>query len=95
MPVTSATLGVVPVWQFSGVVTDAEIKTAWAALITNGVYVPGRAIYIDSTCDMRSVRGGITMDCGTQVNPAFVLDTRRDMPVVAANSSVFAWMPAA
>lgn len=35
MAVTSTTLLGVNVWQFSGNVTDAEIKTAWSALIVN------------------------------------------------------------
>lgn len=63
MSVTSTTHGGLNVWQFSGAVTDAEIKTAWSALIVNGRYKPARFIYIDSTCDLRGVRGAYNVDC--------------------------------
>jgi len=63
MSVTSTTLAGVNVWQFSGAVTDAEIKTAWAALIVNNRYKPGRYIYIDSTCSLVNVRGTYYVDC--------------------------------
>ncbi len=32
MSVTSTTLAGVNVWRFSGAVTDAEVKTAWASI---------------------------------------------------------------
>lgn len=63
MSVTSTTLAGVNVWQFSGAVTDAEIKTAWAALIVNQRYKPGRYIYVDSTCSLANVRGTYYVDC--------------------------------
>jgi hypothetical protein len=78
MAVTSTTLSGVNVFQFSGVVTDAEINTAWAALIVNGVYVINRAIYLDNTADLTGVTGGFLVDLGTQVNPGFILHTGRD-----------------
>lgn len=62
MAVTSTTLAGVNVWQFSGAVTDAEIKTAWASLIVNNRYKPGRTIYIDSTCSLVNVRGTYYVD---------------------------------
>jgi hypothetical protein len=62
MAVTSTTLAGVNVWQFSGSVTDAEIKTAWASLIVNNRYKPGRYIYIDSTCNLLGVRGTYYVD---------------------------------
>jgi len=63
MSVTSTTLAGVNVWRFSGAVTDAEIKTAWAALIVNQRYKPGRYIYIDDTCSLVNVRGTYYVDC--------------------------------
>jgi hypothetical protein len=78
MAVTSTTLAGVNVWQFSGAVTDAQIKTAWAGVIVNGVYVINRAIYLDSTADMSAVTGGLLVDFGTQVDPGFILHTGRD-----------------
>jgi hypothetical protein len=78
MAVTSTTLSGVNVFQFSGAVTDAEINTAWAALIVNGVYVINRAIYLDNTADLTGVTGGFLVDLGTQVNPGFILHTGRD-----------------
>lgn len=80
MAVTSTTLGtaLVPVFQFSGVVTDAQIQTAWSALVVNGVYTLNRAIYLDNTADLTGVTGGFLVDFGTQVFPAFVLHTLRD-----------------
>lgn len=62
MPVTSTTLAGVNVWQLSGAVTDAELKTAWSALIVGNRYKPGRAIYIDSTCSLVNVRGTYYID---------------------------------
>ena len=78
MAVTSTVLSGVNVFQFSGAVTDAEINTAWAALIVNGVYVINRAIYLDNTADLTGVTGGFLVDLGTQVNPGFILHTGRD-----------------
>lgn len=78
MPVTSSTIGGVNTWTFSGAVTDAELKTAWAALIVNGVYVLNRAIYLDNTADLTGCTGGFLVDFGTQVNPAIILSTTRD-----------------
>lgn len=78
MSVTSATISGVNVWQFSGAVTDTQIQTAWSALVTNGVYIIGRAIYLDSTADMTGVTGGFLVDFGTQVLPAIILSTTRD-----------------
>lgn len=63
MPVTSTTLAGVNVWRFAGAVTDAEIKTAWSALIVNNRYKPARAIYIDDTCSLVNVRGTYYVDC--------------------------------
>ena len=63
MAVTSTTLAGVNVWQFSGSVTDTEIKTAWASLIVNNRYKPARYIYIDSTCNLLGVRGTYHVDC--------------------------------
>jgi hypothetical protein len=63
MAVTSTTLAGVNVWQFSGSVTDTEIKTAWASLIVNQRYKPARYIYIDSTCNLLGVRGTYHVDC--------------------------------
>jgi hypothetical protein len=62
MAVTSTTLAGVNVWRFSGAVTDAEIKTAWASLIVNNRYKPGRIIYIDDTCSLLGVRGTYYVD---------------------------------
>lgn len=62
MPVTSTTLAGVNVWQLSGAVTDAELKTAWAGLITNNRYLLGRTLYIDSTCSLVNVRGTYYID---------------------------------
>jgi len=62
MSVTSTTLAGVNVWRFSGAVTDAEIKTAWAALIVNNRYKPGRKLYIDDTCSLINVRGTYYID---------------------------------
>jgi hypothetical protein len=78
MAVISTTLSGVNVFQFSGAVTDAEINTAWSALIVNGVYVINRAIYLDNTADLTGVTGGFLVDLGTQVNPGFILHTGRD-----------------
>jgi hypothetical protein len=62
MPVTSTTLAGVNVWQLSGSVTDAELKTAWAGIITNNRYLLNRTIYIDSTCSLVNVRGTYYVD---------------------------------
>lgn len=78
MPVTSATVGAIPVWQFSGAVTDAQIQTAWASLVANGVYTLNRAIYLDATADLTAVSGGFLVNFGTQVSPAFLLHVGRD-----------------
>ena len=78
MAVTSTTLAGVNVWKFSGAVTDAQIQTAWSALVTNGVYVINGAIYLDNTADLTGVTGGFLVNFGTQVSPAFVLHTGRD-----------------
>jgi hypothetical protein len=78
MAVTSSTVGGVNTWTFSGAVTDAQIQTAWSALVINGVYVINRAIYLDNTADLTGVTGGFLVDLGTQVNPGFILHTGRD-----------------
>jgi hypothetical protein len=78
MPVASSTIGGVNTWTFSGAVTDAEIKAAWAGLVVNGVYVLNRAIYLTDTADMSAVTGGLLTDFGTQVNPGIILHTGRD-----------------
>lgn len=62
MAVTSTTLAGVNVWQLSGNVTDAELKTAWSGLVTNNRYVLGRTLYIDSTCSLANVRGTYYID---------------------------------
>ena len=62
MPVTSTTLAGVNVWQLSGSVTDAELKTAWAGIITGNRYLLNRTIYIDSTCSLVNVRGTYYID---------------------------------
>jgi hypothetical protein len=76
MPVTSTTVGGVNCWQFSGVVTQAEITTAWSALLVNGEYTPGRALYFDNTCDMRNVQGGFDVHMTTGIN-SIILHTSR------------------
>lgn len=63
MSVVSTTLAGTNVWRFSGSVTDTEIKTAWASLIVNQRYKPGRIIYIDDTCSLVNVRGTYYVDC--------------------------------
>ena len=78
MPVTSTTVGGLNCWQFSGVVTQSEITTAWASLIVNNEYVPGRSIYLDNTCDLSAVQGGIFVNINIGVG-AFVLHTGRDL----------------
>ena len=75
MTITSTTLAGVNVWQFSGNVTDAEIKTAWSALIVSGRYQPGRYIYIDNTCNLSAVRGGWYVD---MQNLGFILHSSRN-----------------
>ncbi len=62
MSVTSTTLAGVNVWQLSGAVTDAELKTAWAGLIVNNRYKIGRYLYVDSTCNLLGVRGTYYVD---------------------------------
>ena len=62
MPVTSTTLAGVNVWRLSGNVTDAELKTAWAGIITNNRYLLARAIYVDDTCSLNNVRGTYYID---------------------------------
>ncbi len=77
MPVTSTTVGGVNCWQFSGAVTQAEITTAWSALLVNGEYAPGRALYFDNTCDMRNVQGGFSVHMTTGIN-SIILHTGRN-----------------
>ena len=89
MPVASSTIGGVNTWTFSGVVTDAQIQTAWSALVTNGVYVINRAIYLDNTADLTGVTGGFLVDFGTQVNPAVILHTGRDKTKTIFNNFTF------
>lgn len=89
MAVTSSTLATVPVWQFSGAVTDAQIQTAWSALVVNGVYVINRAIYLDNTADLTGVTGGFLVDFGTQVSPAFILHNSRDKTKSTFNNFTF------
>jgi hypothetical protein len=62
MPVTSTTLAGVNVWQLSGTVTDTELRTAWAGLITNNRYLLGRTLYVDDTCNLSGVRGTFHID---------------------------------
>lgn len=62
MPVTSTTLSGTNVWRLSGNVNDAELKTAWAGLITNNRYLLGRTLYIDDTCSLNNVRGTYYID---------------------------------
>lgn len=78
MAVTSSTIGGVNTWTFSGAVTDAEIKAAWAGLVVNGMYVLNRAVYLDNTADLSAVNGGFAVDLGTQVNPGIILHSGRD-----------------
>ncbi|KAI9549894.1 hypothetical protein GHT06_005782 [Daphnia sinensis] len=78
MAVTSTTLAGVNVFRFSGAVTDAEIKAAWANNVSEGRYVLNRAIYLDNTADLTGVQGGFAVDFGTQVLPAIILHTSRD-----------------
>lgn len=89
MAVTSSTIGGVNTWTFSGIVTDAQIQTAWSALVTNGVYVINRAIYLDNTCDLTGVTGGFLVDFGTQVNPGIILHTLRDKTKTIFNNFTF------
>jgi hypothetical protein len=77
MAVTSTTVGGVNCWQFSGAVTQAEITTAWAGLLVNGEYTPGRALYFDDTCDMRNVQGGFSVHMTTGIN-SIILHTNRN-----------------
>jgi hypothetical protein len=62
MAVTSTTLAGVNVWRLSGNVTDAELISAWSALIVNNRYKPARTIYIDDTCSLANVRGTYYVD---------------------------------
>lgn len=89
MPVTSSTIGGVNTWTFSGAVTDAELKAAWAALVANGVYTLNRAIYLDNTADLTGCSGGFLVNFGTQVNPAFILHTGRDKTKSTFNNFTF------
>lgn len=89
MAVTSTTLAGVNVFQFSGAVTDAEIKAAWASLIVNGTYVLNRAIYLDATADLTAVTGGFMVDFGTQVLPAIILHNNRDKSKSTFNNFIF------
>lgn len=89
MAVTSTVVAGINVWQFSGAVTDLEIKTAWASLIVNGVYVINRAIYLDNTADLTGLSGGFLVNFGTQVNPAFILHTGRDKSKSTFNNFTF------
>ena len=89
MAVTSETINTIPVWQFSGVVTDAQVQTAWAGLVVNGVYVLNRAIYLDETADLTSMTGGFLVDFGTQVLPAILLNTGRDKTKSTFNNFTF------
>lgn len=89
MAVTSSTVGGVNCWQFSGAVTDAEVKVAWAALVANGVYTINRAIYIDNTADLTNLSGGFLVNFGTQVSPAIVLHTGRDKTKSTFNNFTF------
>lgn len=75
MAVTSTTLLGVNVWQFSGNVTDAEIKTAWTSLLVNNRYKPGRIIYLDDTCSLANARGTYYIDCE---NFGFILHSNRN-----------------
>ena len=87
MAVTSTTLAGINVWRFSGAVTDVEIQTAWGSLIVNGRYVPGRYIYLDATCDLRSVRGAVYVDVQAF---GFILHSSRN----AANATLKNWFVA-
>jgi hypothetical protein len=89
MAVTLTTLSGVNVFQFSGVVTDDEIGTAFAGTISEGRYVLNRAIYLDQTADLTNVTGGFLIDFGTQVLPAIILDTRRDRTKSVFKNFVF------
>jgi hypothetical protein len=77
MSVTSTTIGGVNCWQFSGAVTQAEITTAWSALLVNGEYTPARALYFDDTCDMRAVQGGFNVNMTIGSN-CIILHTGRN-----------------
>jgi hypothetical protein len=77
MAVTSTTVGGINCWQFSGAVTQAEITTAWAGLVVNGEYTPGRALYFDDTCDMRNVQGAFDVHMTTGIN-SIILHTGRN-----------------
>jgi hypothetical protein len=89
MPVSSAVINTVPVWQFSGVVTDAQVQAAWSGLVVNGVYVINRAIYLDNTADLTSMTGGFLVDFGAQVSPAILLNTNRDKTKSTFNNFTF------
>jgi hypothetical protein len=89
MAVTSSTVAGINVFQFSGAVTDAEIKTAWAGTISNGVYVLNRAIYLDDTADISGVSGGMLVDFGTQVLPAIILHDSGDRTKQIFNNFTF------
>lgn len=77
MTVSSQTVGGVNVWAFQGVVTDAEIKTAWAGLIVDGEYVINRSIYLAEFVDLTQVQGGYSVRLTIGVNN-FLLHTGRD-----------------
>lgn len=89
MPVTSTTVAGVNCFQFSGSVTDAEIKTAWASAISSGVYILNRAIYLDSTADISGVLGGYLVDFGTQVLPGIILHASRNKSKSTFKNFVF------
>lgn len=84
MPVTSTTLSSFNVWQFSGTVTDAEIRNAWASTLTNGVYRIGRSIYLDNTADLSGVQGGFVAEV-----PGFFLHTARDREKTVFRNFIF------
>ncbi len=80
MAITSTTVGGINCWKFSGTVTDAEIISAWSGLITDERYTIGRAIFLDSDCDISGLLGGYHVDIGPQsssIPQAFILHTSR------------------
>lgn len=89
MAVTSTTFLGVPVFQFSGAVTDAEVQAAFASTLAEGRYVLNRAIYLDATANLTGLTGGFFVDFGTQVSPAFIFHNNRDKTKSTFNNFIF------
>lgn len=86
MPVTSTTLAGVNVWRLSGAVTDAELKTAWSALVVFNRYKIGRSIYIDNTANLTGLRGSFYVDMEAN---SIILHTGRNKANTVFNNFEF------